>query len=89
MSKNAVIRIGVKSVFTPEDTALPWLRQLVGRLYPRRSQANLCFAVENMELGQAFFGVLLFSPVRHFPPVLQIHIHFNVHRHYIVCTLSN
>ena len=56
--------------------AVPWLRQLVAGLPPRRpvfdpGSANVGFVVDKVALGQVFPRVLRFSPVNFIPPVLH------------------
>jgi hypothetical protein len=56
--------------------AVPWLRQLVAGLSPRRpgfdpGSFNVGFVVDRLALGQVFPRVLRFSPVSFIPPVLH------------------
>jgi hypothetical protein len=56
--------------------ALPWLRQLVAGLLPRRPEfdpgsVHVGFVVDKVALGQVFPLVLRFAPVNFIPPVLH------------------
>jgi hypothetical protein len=55
---------------------VPWFRQLVAGLSPRRpvldpGSIHVGFVVDKMALGQVFPRVLRFSPVNFIPPVLH------------------
>jgi hypothetical protein len=56
--------------------AVPWLRQLVAGLLPRRPgvdpmSVHVGFVVDKAALGQVFPRLLRFSPVNFIPPVLH------------------
>jgi hypothetical protein len=56
--------------------AVPWLRQLVAGLSPRRpgldpGSVHVGFVVDKVTLGQVFLRVLRFSPVSFILPVLH------------------
>jgi hypothetical protein len=56
--------------------SVPWLRQLVTGLSPRRhgfdpGSVHMGFVVDKVTLGQVFPRVLRFSPVNFIPPVLH------------------
>jgi hypothetical protein len=59
--------------------AVPWLRELVAGLPPRRpgfasGSVHVRFMVDKVALGQVFLRVLRFSPVSIIPPGLHTHI---------------
>jgi hypothetical protein len=61
---------------TTLQKAVPWLRQLVAGLSPRRpgfdhGSVHVRFVVDKVALGQAFPRVFRFSPVNFIPPVLH------------------
>ena len=63
---------------------VPWLRQLIAELSPRRPRFSprpvyMGSVVEKLTFGQVFLLVLQFSPVINIPPMLHTHTHTHTH----------
>jgi hypothetical protein len=66
----------MREVCSTSGRAVPWLRQLVTGLSPRRpgfdvGLVHVGFVVDNVALGQVLLQVLRFSPANFIAPVLH------------------